>query len=85
MQDPKHKKNWSKSAANEFGRLAQGVGARVKGTDTIKSIKKDNVPYERRKDVMYGSFTCYVRPHKEEKEHTRLTSGGDSISTTQTM
>ena len=26
---------WNTSSANEFGRLAQGVGGRVKGTDTI--------------------------------------------------
>jgi hypothetical protein len=65
MQDSKHKTIWSKSAAHEFGHLAQGVRGRVKGTDTIQFIKKDNVPYERRKDVTYGSFTCDVRPHKD--------------------
>jgi hypothetical protein len=80
QDDPKHKTIWSKSAANEFGCLAQGVGGRVKGTDTIKFIKKDNVPYERRKDVKYGSFTCDVRPHKEGKECTRLTAGGNRIN-----
>ncbi len=72
--------NLVKSAANEFGRLAQGVGGRVKGTETIKFIKKDDVSYERRKDITYGSFTCDVRPHKEEKECTRLTAGGDCIN-----
>jgi hypothetical protein len=80
MQDPKHKTIWSKSAANEFGRQAQGVGGRVKGTDTIKVIKKDYVPYESRKDVMYGSLTCDVRPHKEEKECTRLAAGEDCVN-----
>jgi hypothetical protein len=80
MQDPKHKTIWSKSVANEVGCLAQGVRGRVKGTDTIKFIKKDNVPNKRRKDVMYGSFTCEVRPHKEETECTRLTPGGDCIN-----
>jgi hypothetical protein len=30
IRNPKHKEIWSKSAANEFGRLAQGVGGRVK-------------------------------------------------------
>jgi hypothetical protein len=69
-----------KSAANECGCLAQGVGGRVKGTDTIEFIKKDNVPYERRKDITYGSVNCEVRPHKEEKECTRLTAGGDCIN-----
>jgi hypothetical protein len=67
MRDLKYKTIRSKSAANEFGCLAQGVGGRVKGTDTIKFTKKDDVPYERRKDVMYESFAYDVRPHKEEK------------------
>jgi hypothetical protein len=29
IRNPKHKEIWSKSAANKFGRLAQGVGGRV--------------------------------------------------------
>jgi hypothetical protein len=32
---PKHNKTWTTSSANEFGRLASGVGGRVKGTKTI--------------------------------------------------
>ena len=38
LQHPKYKKEWSVSSANEFGRLAQGVGNRITGTDTIKFI-----------------------------------------------
>ncbi len=56
------------------------MGGKVKRTDTIKFTKKEDVPYERRKDVTYGSFTCDVRPHKEEKECTILTAGGDCIN-----
>jgi hypothetical protein len=44
IQDPKYKKMWNTSAANEFGRLAQGVGGRVKATNTIFFICKDQVP-----------------------------------------
>ncbi len=80
MRDPKHKTIWSKLVANEFGCLAQGVRGRVKGTGTIQFTKKDNVPYERQKDVTYGSLTCDVRPHKVEKECTRLTARGDCIN-----
>jgi hypothetical protein len=32
------------------------------------------------KDVMYGSFNCNYKPNKEEKEHTRLTAGGNRIN-----
>jgi hypothetical protein len=35
IRDPKHKEMWSTSAANKFRHLAQGVGGRVKGTNTI--------------------------------------------------
>ena len=68
-------------AANEFGQLAQGLkNGRVKGTDTIKFIQKDQVPAKRMKDVTYGSFSCDYKPNKEEKEHTRLTAGGNQIN-----
>ncbi len=83
LRDPKHKDLWATSAANEFGRLAQGVGTRIKpedATDTIKFIAKDKVPKERIKDVTYGSFRCDYKPNKEEKYCTRLTAGGDRIN-----
>ena len=54
--------DWQISGANEFGILAQGVGRRVKGTDTIKFIKKQDVPRDRKCDVTYGRFVCKVRP-----------------------
>ena len=47
MQSSKHKETWSKSSANEFGRLANGVSGRIKGTNTIKFIHKHNVPSNR--------------------------------------
>jgi hypothetical protein len=54
MRDPKHAKVWSESLANEFGRLAQGVGGRVTGTNTIFFIQKDHIPINRRKDITCG-------------------------------
>jgi hypothetical protein len=38
ISDPSTREAWKLSAANEFGRLAQGVGSRVKGTNTIHFI-----------------------------------------------
>ena len=64
MQSPKHKETWSKSSANEFGRLANGVGGRIKGTNTIKFIRKRDVPEIRMKDVRYRKFACCIRPEK---------------------
>jgi len=81
LKHPKYSKAWNISAANEFGRLAQGLkDGRVKGTDTIKFIRKDQVPTDRTRDVTYGSFSCDFKPNKEEKERTRLTAGGDRIN-----
>ncbi len=83
MRHPKHQTICSKSVTNEFERLTLGVRGRVIGTDTIEFIKKDNVPYERRKDVMYGSITCDVRPHKGKKN--ALDSQQEEIVSTKTM
>ncbi len=81
IRDPKHRETWEQSAANEFGRLAQGLkDGRVTGTNTIYFIHKDKVPNERRKDVTYGSFSCDMKPNKEGKYCTRLTAGGDRIN-----
>ncbi len=78
LRHPKYKESWAKSAANEFGQLAQGLkDGRVKGTNTIKFIRKDQVPNNRMKDVMYGIFNYDFKPTKDKKEHTRLTAGGD--------
>jgi hypothetical protein len=64
--NPKYKKAWNLLAANKFGRLAQGVGNRIKGTNTIKFIHKRKVPKSRLKNVTYGQFVCTKRPEKEE-------------------
>ena len=81
MRHPDHKGPWSLSSANEFGRLANGVGGRIKNpTNTIKFIHKHEVPRDRRKDVTYGQFVCTVRPEKAESNRTRFTVGGDRIN-----
>jgi hypothetical protein len=38
MRQPKYKTAWSTLAANKFGRLSQGVGEQIKGTNTISFI-----------------------------------------------
>ena len=81
LRHPKYKKEWSTSSANEFGRLAQGVGGRIKKpTDTIRFIWEKDIPKARKKDVTYGSFLCTVRPEKAEPNRTRFTVGGDKIN-----
>ena len=81
MRHPHYCKPWGLSSANEFGRLANGVGGRIKNpTNTIKFIHKHEVPKDRRKDVTYGQFVCSVRPEKAEQNRTRFTVGGDRIN-----
>ena len=63
------------STVNEFGRLAQGVGGPVKGTNTIKFIHKTDVPINRFKDVTYITFACPVCTKKKEPNHTWATMG----------
>ena len=59
-RNPKYKIHWDKPAANEFGRLANGVDNQVKGTKTIEFIRKCDVPQSRMRDVTYGSCMCSV-------------------------
>jgi len=68
---------WNRSFANELGRLANGVGNRIKGTNTIKFIPKTSVPPGRK--VTYGRIVVDYRPTKTEPNRTRLTVGGDKI------
>ena len=46
LHHPKFKEVWSLSAANEFGRLAQRIDGRIKGTDTI-TFNKSEIPSDR--------------------------------------
>ena len=60
IRHPKLKERWCKSSANEFGRLANGVGGRIKGTNTIKFVRLSDIPKGRRRNVTYGQFVCTV-------------------------
>ena len=81
LRNPKYRKDWLISAANEFGRLAQGVGNRIKGTNTIHFICHEEVPADRVKDITYGQFVCTVRPEKEEQNRTRLVAVATELIT----
>jgi hypothetical protein len=65
----KYKNNWMRSTANEINRLYN--------TNTIRFIRRSSIPQGRK--VTYGSFVVDIRDHKEERERTRLTVGGDQI------
>ena len=69
---------WNTSLSNNFGRLVQGIGGRVKGADTILFINKEDVSKDRVMDVTYAQFVCNIRPEKEEKNRTRFVAGGNN-------
>ncbi len=79
INHPKYHEVWSHLSANEFGRLAQGVGGRIQGTNTIFFIYKHEVPSDRWNDVTYAKFVCELKPNKAEVHRTRLTVGGDKV------
>ena len=58
---------WNTSSSNKCGRLAQGIGGRVNGTDTILFINKEDVPKDRVMDVTYAQFVGSIRPEKKRK------------------
>jgi hypothetical protein len=77
ITDPSTKDAWVISSANEFGRLEQGVGGRIKGTDTIRFIPSKDLPNGR--TATYPRFVCSERLQKAEPNRTRLTLGGNLI------
>jgi hypothetical protein len=77
ITDPVTKNAWLILAANEYGRLMQGGGGRVKGTDTMHFIKRSDIPSGR--TSTYPRFVCEERPQKKEVNRTRLTLGGNLI------
>jgi hypothetical protein len=81
MRSTKYRQAWSLSLANEFRRLANGIGGRIKyPTNTIEFIFQHKVPTEQMKDVTCGQFVCTVRPDKAEPNQMRFTVGGDRIN-----
>jgi hypothetical protein len=40
---PKYREAWTHSSANEFGHLAQGVGSRIEGMNTIFFVQKKDI------------------------------------------
>jgi hypothetical protein len=68
---------WNRAAANEFGWLAQGVGGRIEGSNTILCIPRNAVP--KGKVITYGRFVVDIRPNKSETHRVRLAVGGNLI------
>ena len=66
IKRPRYKDDWGYSFGNEVGRLCQGIPGQNDGTNTMFFIEKDEVSWDRKKDVTYGKIVCNVRPQKDE-------------------
>jgi hypothetical protein len=83
LKDPKYREDWSRAAANELGRLFNGVGKnkdgtqQVVGTNTCHWIKRSQVP--RGKKVTYARTVVAIRTEKAEQKRVRITVGGDRL------
>ena len=58
MKREEYQDIWGKLYGNELGILAQGISDNIKGTDTILFTTKQNIPFERRRDITYGQIVC---------------------------
>ncbi len=52
----------------------------VTTTETIFFKRKDEIPQDRRKDVIFGCIVCTYRPKKKAPYRTRITIGGNLIN-----
>ena len=85
---PKYKEVWNTSYSNELGRLFQSFGSgtsgakkqRVKGTDTFRVIKFENILHDRWKEICHTSVVYQVIPNKYEPNRTRITVAGNCVS-----
>ena len=78
LMKTRHKQVWETALANEFGRLMQGVGTRIKsGTETLVPIERSKIPNGR--IAAYAKIVVDIRPQKKEKHRARLVVGGDRV------
>ena len=77
INDPKTRDTWLKAMANEIGRLAQGVGGRIEGTDTFEFVHWKTIP--KHKVVTYARIVSEIRPQKPDPHRIRMTAGGNLI------
>jgi hypothetical protein len=76
VKDPRLQPLWTRGFGNKCGRLFQGI-REIPGTDTCFFIELKDIPKDIK--ITYGKIVCDYKPHKQEKEHVRLTVGGDRL------
>ena len=68
---------WEEACCEEIGRLAQGYGPNITGTDTLHFIRFDQIP--KGCTATYLRLVVADRPNKENPRRVRFTAGGDRI------
>ena len=71
---------WTRALANDLGKLAQGVGTRVKGNNMIRYTPRAAVPKGRK--VTYARIVTALQPHKKVKHRVRVTVGREKLEYT---
>ena len=79
IKQTKTKPTWITSFANKLGKLAQGIRD-IKGTTTIFSITRSDIPKDRLKYVTYGRLIVVYKPNNSEPNISRLTVDGNLIT-----
>ena len=64
------KGTWTMAFSNDIGRMAKGVGKRIKGTNTILFIHRSGVSAGKR--VAYKRIVVSIRPNKTETHQVRI-------------
>jgi hypothetical protein len=76
IKDPRLQPLWTRGFGNACGCFFQGIRDTT-GTDTCFFIDMKHITHDRK--ITYGKIVCDYKPHKKEKEHVRLTVGGDRL------
>ena len=72
------KEIWNKALANDLGRLAQGVGSRMKtGTNAIKFIHPKYIPQGKKNT--YCKLVAPISQLKAARNRVRIAIGGDRL------
>jgi hypothetical protein len=76
MNDPDLQPLWKLGFVNEAGRLFQGIHD-IPGTNTCFFVELTNIPKYRK--ITNSKIVCDYKPHKKEKQRSRLTVGGNRL------
>ena len=81
MWDPKYKKDWSTSSANEFGRLANGVGGRIKIPQKKSGSSKERTFQDTEERMLLMVPLCAMSAMKKLRKTGHVSSLEETGST----